>query len=421
MSTAATPVLHKDRIQIMDALRGFAILGIFIANLYVFSYYMFGPIPGGRFLSAYDHNVLFWHHVLLEGKFYSIFSFLFGWGIALQLARSHDAGSTDIGFVRRRLGIMFLLGMAHLLFLWIGDIVAFYALAGFLLLLVRNWKTKTLFITAILLILSPILLYYLKMMFPILAAPTGLFMQTAIGIWNYFYPGNASPEGISRIIHEASFLDNIKINIGGFFMRYGDLFFQSRLSKVLGMFMLGFLMGRDNRYKQVLENKRLLFIVAGCGLIIGLPANYILATYMLGDGYQNLTMAGLYQTIAYAFGVAPLAIAYIAIFFLMAHSRVGKAVIDQLKYVGKMAFSNYILHSIIGLYFFTGMGLALDRQVGPLYYTIFAFAVFLVQIVLSRIWLHYFEYGPVEWLWRSATYGKFQAVRRRPVAELNVV
>jgi uncharacterized protein len=72
------------------------------------------------------------------------------------------------------------------------------------------------------------------------------------------------------------------------------------------------------------------------------------------------------------------------------------------------------MHSVIGLLFFTGVGLALDRQVGPLYFTLFGCTVFLVQIVLSRIWLHYFEYGPVEWIWRSATYGKWQPMRKKP-------
>jgi uncharacterized protein len=102
-----------------------------------------------------------------------------------------------------------------------------------------------------------------------------------------------------------------------------------------------------------------------------------------------------------------------AIFFLLAHSRVGRGILQQFRYVGKMAFSNYILHSVIGLFFFTGVGLALDRQVGPLYYTLFGFTVFLVQIVLSRIWLHYFEYGPVEWIWRSATYRKWQPMKKK--------
>jgi uncharacterized protein len=397
----------------MDALRGFAILGILIANLNTFTFYMFGPVPDGRFLSAYDGPGQFWHHVLIEGKFYSIFSFLFGWGIALQLLRIVVGEKPAVNLVRRRLGIMFLLGIAHLIFLWIGDIVAFYALVGFLLLPMRHWKTKTLFITAIALILSPILLYFLKMQWPFLAAPTGILMQTAGGIWDYFFPGASDDAGLNAAVHNATYIDIIKLDIGGLFMRYGDLFFQSRISKVLGMFIFGYLMGREGFYKKALDDKGLLVKMAIAGILIGLPANYALANYMEGDGYYNLTLQGWYQTVVYALGVAPLAFAYIAIFFLLAHSRVGRGILQQFRYVGKMAFSNYILHSVIGLFFFTGVGLALDRQVGPLYYTLFGFTVFLVQIVLSRIWLHYFEYGPVEWIWRSATYGKWQLMKKK--------
>jgi uncharacterized protein len=357
--------------------------------------------------------VQFWHHVLIEGKFYSIFSFLFGWGIALQLSRNAGGEKPAVNLVRRRLGIMFLLGMAHLIFLWIGDIVALYALVGFLLLPMRHWKTKTLFITAIALILSPILLYFLKMQWPFLAAPTGILMQTAGGIWDYFFPGASDDAGLNAAVHNATYFDIIKLDIGGLFMRYGDLFFQSRISKVLGMFIFGYLMGREGFYKKALDDKGLLVKVAIAGLLIGLPANYALANYMEGDGYYNLTLQGWYQTVVYALGVAPLAFAYMTIFFLLAHSRVGRGILQQFRYVGKMAFSNYILHSVIGLFFFTGVGLALDRQVGPLYYTLFGFTVFLVQIVLSRIWLHYFEYGPVEWIWRSATYRKWQPMKKK--------
>ena len=413
MHAAQTPVPTRDRVWIMDALRGFAILGILIANLNTFTFYMFGPVPDGRFLSAYDGTVQFWHHVLIEGKFYSIFSFLFGWGIALQLSRIVGGEKPAVNLVRRRLGIMFLLGIAHLIFLWIGDIVAFYALVGFLLLPMRHWKTKTLFITAIALILSPILLYFLKMQWPFLAAPTGILMQTAGGIWDYFFPGASDDAGLNAAVHNATYIDIIKLDIGGLFMRYGDLFFQSRISKVLGMFIFGYLMGREGFYKKALDDKGLLVKMAIAGILIGLPANYALANYMEGDGYYNLTLQGWYQTVVYALGVAPLAFAYMAIFFLLAHSRVGRGILQQFRYVGKMAFSNYILHSVIGLFFFTGVGLALDRQVGPLYYTLFGFTVFLVQIVLSRIWLHYFEYGPVEWIWRSATYRKWQPMKKK--------
>ena len=125
-----------------------------------------------------------------------------------------------------------------------------------------------------------------------------------------------------------------------------------------------------------------------------------------------MTQHGLKQTVAYAFGVAPLAIAYICLIFLFAKSSVGEKMLKLIQPVGKMAFSNYIMHSIIGTIVFTGIGFALDRQVGPVYYTLFAFIVFAIQILISRWWLSHFQFGPVEWLWRSATYGKRQSMKK---------
>ena len=86
---------------------------------------------------------------------------------------------------------------------------------------------------------------------------------------------------------------------------------------------------------------------------------------------------------------------------------------QERKAPGKMAFSNYILQSLVGTLVFTPVGLSFQGDVGPVWYTVFAIAVFIGQIILSWIWLHFFEYGPIEWLWRSATYGKWQPLIRK--------
>src|SRR5690606_19154372 len=117
--------------------------------------------------------------------------------------------------------------------------------------------------------------------------------------------------------------DLIKSNISGFFWRYQDLFFQSRIPKVLGMFILGYLLGRNGRYKSLIKNYKLLMIIGICGLAIGLPANFYMADIDSSD-YYDLKTEGFYKTIAYAIGVAPLAISYVAFFFLLASTGFGK-------------------------------------------------------------------------------------------------
>ena len=412
--TTITPVQPKEREIFMDVLRGFAVLGIFIANLGSgFSWYNEERHLTGPFLvPGWDHKMTFLHHMFIEGKFYSIFSLLFGWGIALQIKRGIAKGVDAAPTVRRRLLFMLVLGFIHLM-LWPGDIVFFYALLGFLLLPLRKFSNKTLLITGGLLLLSPILLYWLKMTWPDLNYPAQKLNQTGNWVDSHLNHIN-SEEDFYKFINKASWWNVLKGNISGFFYRYGYLFFVSRISKVLGMFLIGYVIGRSDFYKNILRYKKLLIWVIVIGLVIGLPANYFLAHYMStaeGD-YYNLKIKGLYSTIAYALGVAPLAMAYVALFMLAFQTEPGKKILSILAPVGKMAFSNYILQTLAGNFVFLNAGLGFMGTIGPVYYTLFGVLFFILQIIISTIWLRFFNYGPIEWLWRSATYRKWQPMRK---------
>lgn len=410
-----TPVKVEERIVFMDVLRGFAILGIFIANLGTgFSWYREADqLTGPLLLPSLDSKMLFLHHMLIEGKFYSIFSLLFGWGIALQVKRGLASGTDAVSTIKRRLVFMLLLGAVHLL-IWPGDIVFFYALLAFLLLPLRKFSDKTLLITGAALILLPILLYAAKMHWQWLNAPAGILFETGQKV-DHLLSGNNSEEDFNNLMKHGNWWDVFKSNVAGFFFRYGYLFFVSRIPKVLGMFLIGYVLGRSDFYRNIAQHKKLLYFLIITGLVLGLPANYLLADYMsnhMGD-YWELKAKGLYQTIAYALGVVPLAIAYVALFMLTFQTAAGKKTVSVLAPVGKMAFSNYMLQSLIGNFVFLGAGLGYMGQVGPVYYTLFGIGVFIVQIILSTVWLNYFNYGPVEWIWRSATYKKWQPFRKK--------
>ncbi len=413
MQTLA-PVQTNEREKFMDVLRGFAILGIFIANLGGFSWYSGdAKVTSPYLLPKADDTMEFLHHLFIEGKFYSIFSLLFGWGIALQFKRAEQKGINALPTVRRRLLFMLLLGACHLL-LWPGDIVFFYAMLGFILLPLRKLSNKTLLITGCLLVLSPILLYWLKMTWPVLNYPAEITMKAARNVEGSLI-SIKSEEDFLNIMKHGSWFDQLKLNIAGFFYRYQYLFFVSRIPKVLGIFLIGYVVGRSDFYKNIAQHKKLIYWIIGGGLVIGLPANYFLADYMsnhMGD-YWQLKTKGWYQTVAYALGVAPLAMAYVGLFMLSFQTDTGKKILGLLAPVGKMAFSNYIMHTLIGNFVFLGAGLGYMGQVGPVYYTIFGVLVFICQIILSTIWLKYFNYGPVEWLWRSATYKKWQPMRKK--------
>lgn len=404
------PVQTTQREIFMDVLRGFAILGIFIANLNGFSWYNGSAKATGPYLlPGADNTMSFLHQMFIEGKFYSIFSLLFGWGIALQFKRAEEKGINALPTVRRRLFFMLLLGAVHLL-LWPGDIVFFYAILAFVLLPLRKLSNKTLLITGCLLVLSPILLYWLKMTWPVLNYPADLAIKTATKVESSLFTIKSEQDFLNIMKHGNSWFEQVQMNVVGFFYRYNYLFFVSRIPKVLGIFLIGYVIGRSDFYKNILQHKKIVYWAIGIGLVVGLPANYFLAYYMSNHGgdYWQLKTKGLYQTIFYALGVAPLAMAYVGLFMLSFQKVAGKKVLSVFAPVGKMAFSNYILQTLIGSFVFLGPGLGYFGEVGPVYYTIFGVVVFIFQIILSTIWLKFFNYGPVEWIWRSATYKKWQ-------------
>ena len=408
--SATTPTQNNERETFMDALRGFAILGIFIANLAHLSFYNDdAEIVSPWMVEGWDHTIRFLHYMFIEGKFYSIFSLLFGWGIALQLKRGASRGIDAFPIVKRRLSIMLLLGALHLL-IWTGDIVFFYALLGFIMLPLRKFSNKKLLIAAVLLILSPILLYGLKMTFPILNYPTEKLYETANRVTTFFF-GEMSREKYMNLMHAGSWLDQLKVNMAEFFFRYGYLFYVSRIPKVVGMFLIGYVIGRTDFYKNIIQHKKIVYKIIILGLLIGLPANYLLASYMsspISGEYYNLQVSGLKMTIYYALGVAPLALTYVGLMMLGFQTKPGNKVLQVAAPVGKMAFTNYIMHSLIGNFVFLGAGLDMMGQVGLVYFTLFGITVFIFQIIFSTVWLKYFQFGPIEWFWRSLTYKKRQ-------------
>jgi uncharacterized protein len=413
MQTVA-PVTLKDREIFMDVLRGFAILGIFIANLHFFSYYN-GSITQGKFIyPALDKQADFLHAMFIEGKFYSIFSMLFGWGIALQMGRSSLEDKQAAKFIRRRLWFMMLLGGIHLVFIWMGDIVCFYSMVGFILVALRNKSNKTLLIAGLVLVLSPILLYFLKMKFQWLNAPAGVFWEASNYLQSHWAGINNEHSEESIIKNSTSLFETIRINICNMPFRFAYLFFVSRIPKVLGMMLIGFVIGRSGFYKKIGTYKKKLLLYVLLALMVAIPANYMLAVYMQNpDNYYNLKIEGWYETIAYALGVAPLALVYTILLAVLFQSTFISSILKLVAPLGKMAFSNYIMHSLIGIITFYGIGFGMMTQVGLFALTIFAVMVFVCQIIISTIWLKYFEFGPIEWVWRSLTYGKQQPFKKR--------
>lgn len=388
----------RERVELVDALRGFALLGILLANIVDWSGW--GSLDDPQRAALAGEAVARWYDWLItamvEGKFYTIFSFLFGLGFALQLSRLERRGAQGVAIYRRRLLVLLAIGLLHLVFVWDGDILTLYALLGLLLPFVRDWSDRRLLTSAGVLILVPIPGYALVQLFGI---DPDLRLND-FGDWLFVQlGGEVGPAKMWRMREDwGSFW---AWTLSGWPFRVGGLIESWRLPKVLAIMMLGLWAGRRLVDGTLLEDRRLLKRVALIGFAVGVPAN--IAYAYIGGLEQEEFGKGLAATIAYAVGVVPLALAYAATFALFWKSAVG--VLTVFAAPGRMALTNYLSHSLICIGIFYGIGLGLFAQVGPLAICGVALAVYAAQIIWSRLWLQHFEQGPVEALWRRLTYG----------------
>ena len=264
---ALSPVQQKDREVFMDVLRGFAILGIFIANLGSgFSFYREGaPINSPYLLPELDHKMSFLHHMFIEGKFYSIFSLLFGWGIALQIKRGMAAGINTMPAIRRRLLFHALAG-CHPFTDLAGRYCFLLRFAGFILLPLRKFSNKTLLVTGIILILSPIFSIGLKMTWPVTELPGSVVVGNRDRV-DAALMNIQSEEQFIQIMKEGNWFDHAKDEISQvFFSGIIICSFLSRVPKVLGMFLIGYVIGRSDFYKNLQQYKKQVYWIIGIGL-----------------------------------------------------------------------------------------------------------------------------------------------------------
>jgi len=410
----AAPVAPAERAAVLDALRGFALFGILVANFMVMARWGAegAPDPASFPTAATDPTAHFLQVMLVEGKFYSIFSLLFGIGFAVQLQRAEERGQGNARYALRLL-VLLAIGMMHLAFVYTGDILALYAVVGFLLIPLRRLPNRAVLWLAGALLIVPVAVY---------AAYWAWNWGIAdplwdLGEWNYLRLGPPELTGVElwRSGDWGLFLQQRQM---AFMERVASLVEEMRPAKVLALFLVGLWVGRRRLYANLDEAAPLLRRVAAWGLAVGLSANALMA-WLDGQGvlygappdYAG-TGLGLLQVTAYAVGVAPLGVAYAALFALAWGSARGRRAVGWLAPAGRMALTNYLAQSFIMIAVLFGAGLGLIGRIGPTVIWPLAFAIVVGQAALSAAWLTRFRFGPAEWLWRSLTYGRAQPMRR---------
>lgn len=398
-SNVLTPT--KRRHIILDALRGLALLGICLANFPEFSLYTFLP---ERMITVMptaevDTVISYLQYIFIDGKFYTIFSFLFGIGFSIILSNAEKNNKNGIKIFYRRLSVLFLIGLFHLVCLWAGDILALYAFAGFFLPLFIKVSDKKLITLAIVLLFIPIAMdagtEFLgwNLAAPAIAA-TGYFHKQ-FGITDYNFP--------IWLVENETYIDVLKFNLAGSFIRLQEFIDGNRRFKVLGLFLLGLYIGRKGIYANMEENRNLLKRAIKYGFIIGFPTTLLYTWSAMNGKPFGLT---IHSTI-YTFSVVPFAFFYISALCLWYLNNTERKIFKVLAAPGRMALTNYLMQSVFGIIIFYGIGFQLGAKTGLIYVELIAAAVFCTQILYSHLWLFYNKFGPLEWCWRMLTYGKW--------------
>ena len=399
----------RRRLEHLDVLRGFALLGILLVNFEWFTRplqaIVLGEAPN---LSGLDLLAAQAVAVLGEGKFYPLFSILFGAGFALMLERARAGGAPFWGLYLRRLVVLFVFGLAHILLVWSGDILLVYSLSAFLMILLfRNTPARRLWKWAIFFWALPMLLMWLG---AASIEATRLDPKIQADVMAEFEADRAEAEvtvdRAAQIHAEGSYAENVA-------QRSRDLRFLLAVAPFwippfIGFFLLGRWMIATGKLTRPDENGPWLRRWRAAGLGAGLPIAAAAVWLMHGQDMMVPSMQ-----VAAGMTLMSVASVFVPLGYLSAVT-LGWRRLGFLAPAGRMALTNYLLQSLFWTWVFFGYGLGLWGEVPRTAQVALAPVFFALQVLISGWWLKRFRFGPAEWLWRSLTYWQLQPMRRVP-------
>jgi uncharacterized protein len=405
----AEPVNEKERIISIDVLRGFALLGILPMNIQYFSMiaaaYM-NPTTYGDLRGA---NLWVWLacHVLADEKFMAIFSMLFGAGILLMTGRAEAAGKRPARLHYRRMGWLILFGLAHAYLLWSGDILFSYGMCGLAVYPCRKWNPRKLIIAGIL---------------TMAVAPAIL---TAEGLWSrHWSPKQVqaasediwapTPAMVAKEVaaYRGSWTRQMRFRAADSAQMESVYFVLFTFWRAGGLMLIGMALFKLGAFRARMRRPdywAMIFAGACVGIPITLYGTW--RDFTGGWEFRHSFFFGL----QFNYGASLLVcLGWIGAVMLMCQSARLAAMTNRLAAVGRMAFTNYILQTLICTTLFYGHGFGFFGKVERVGQLAIVLMIWGLQLILSPIWLRHFLYGPLEWLWRSLTYWSREPfVRRR--------
>ncbi len=408
----------SERVRSLDVLRGVALLGILPANIPYFGL----PAALGRVDRGFAYHAT---RLFFDYKFITIFSLLFGVGIALQRRSAERSGRSFGWTMTRRLLVLWIFGIAHAVLLWYGDIVSYYAPLGLLLFWASGARPRRLAIAGSILIAIPIV--GMGTVAPLISLrpdrpPASWLSATEVPRGDAAAARRAvhgsdreflealqppGPELERAVFREGSYgrvtIFRAVLWIGGLF-EWGWYIGW----RIAGLFLLGMALAGTGWLSAPVDRGRVLR-VAAIGMAVGLPL-HVGSSFLAGTAPVSTARDLWAELLLYAGSLASAA-AYVALVGLATAGGVPR-VLRPLEAIGRTAFSNYLLQSLLCTLFFYSYGLARFDTLDSLDLWLVVAAVWAVQLVVSPLWLSAFAAGPVEWLWRTLTYWRFQPIRR---------
>ncbi len=406
------PTAPAERIESIDVVRGFALLGILLLNILAFALpfraYMDPSVDGAT--SGVDFGIYIGVELFAEGVMRALFSMLFGAGVVMFATGDRAKGK---GVYYRRQGLLLAFGLIDgFILLWTGDILVTYALAGMVLYLARNWSPKALFAAAGVLFAYLFLVYgAMFFAFSELARagddPALLAKYAQLNAAVNPPPAHLALEAMK---FEGSYAESFRANarlLGDIYAAALPLalFWDAAACMLLGMalYKTGVLQGRRSVYFYA--------VLAAAGFGLGFIVNAWEVTMKVGTDFAPQWVSGI-SVVTNDLGRTSMALGYVGIVMLICAAARLPRCRHALAATGRMALSNYLLQSVFGFLLFHDIGLGLWNELPRHQIYLLVLLQWAVLIAFSVWWLGRYRFGPAEWLWRVLTYGRLQPITR---------
>ncbi|MCZ4408380.1 DUF418 domain-containing protein [Cryomorphaceae bacterium 1068] len=393
------PTSRQNRIQELDIFRGFAIFGIFMVNILVMD---ISFVYRGEWVTEQTGWIQDIPRFILEelffGKFFTIFSFLFGAGVALQISKAKEKGSFSNLFFVRRFFSLFVFGVAHILFIWSGDILHIYGALGFLLLAFFRLKAKSLIWIASIIFLFP---FYFQLV--------EWLINNQLGFDHMAPLADFSREQLAELKHNGSYLSGISLRLKeySFVMIY---VYAAMIPAALAMMLLGGAFVKKGMLNNLTMWVRKGRIIMPAAFVFFLAYRLILL-YYVKPNFDVTPGSGLATFLMTIYYLADLIISLCYLWFLalVLQHPFPRKLLQPLANVGRMALSNYILQSLLGYFIMRTFNRYDTLSIAEC--VLIVIVIFSLQIIISKWWLSRFKFGPLEWLWRCISYWKILPIR----------